>query len=47
LVFIYAISRDRNLMGDHTASRPAAALYLAVIACIAVCVGALFVLGFA
>lgn len=46
LVFIYAISRDRDLMGDHTASGPAAALYLAIIVCITVCVGALFVLGF-
>ena len=34
-------------MGDHTASRPAAALYLATIAFIALCVGALFVLNVA
>jgi len=46
LVFMYGISRDRDLMGDYTASRPAAALYLTTIACITVCVGALFVLGF-
>jgi Mn2+/Fe2+ NRAMP family transporter len=46
LVFMYGISRDRDLMGDHTASKPAAALYLATIAGITVCVGALFVLGF-
>jgi Mn2+/Fe2+ NRAMP family transporter len=46
LVFMYGISRDRDLMGDYTASRPAAALYLTTIACITVCVGALFVLSF-
>ena len=32
LVFMYGIARDRDLMGDHTAGRPAAALYLATIA---------------
>ncbi|GAA4759931.1 NRAMP family divalent metal transporter [Actinomycetospora chibensis] len=47
LVFMYGIARDRDLMGDHTASRPAAALYLATIAFIALCVGALFVLNVA
>ncbi|WP_433038193.1 NRAMP family divalent metal transporter [Actinomycetospora sp. CA-053990] len=47
LVFMYGIARDRDLMGDHTASRPAAALYLATIAVIALCVGALFVLSVA
>jgi Mn2+/Fe2+ NRAMP family transporter len=46
LVFMYGISRDRDLMGDYAASRPAAALYLTTIACITVCVGALFVLSF-
>ena len=46
LVFMYGISCDRDLMGDHTASRPAAALYLATIAGITMCVGALFVLSF-
>jgi Mn2+/Fe2+ NRAMP family transporter len=46
LVFMYGISRDRDLMGRYTASRPAAVLYLATIACIAMCVGALFVLTF-
>ena len=47
LLFMYGIARDRDLMGDHTASRPAAALYLATIAVIALCVGALFVLSVA
>jgi Mn2+/Fe2+ NRAMP family transporter len=47
LVFMYGIARDRDLMGDHTASRPAAALYLATIAVVALCVGALFVLSVA
>jgi Mn2+/Fe2+ NRAMP family transporter len=46
LVFMYGIARDRDLMGNHTASRPAAALYLATIAFITLCVGALFVLSF-
>ena len=45
LVFMYGIARDRDLMGDHTASRPAAALYLATIAFITVCVGALAALS--
>jgi hypothetical protein len=33
-------------MGDYTANRPAAALYLTTIACITVCVGALLVRSF-
>jgi Mn2+/Fe2+ NRAMP family transporter len=44
LVFMYGIARDRDLMGDFTASRPAALLYLATIAFIAACVAGLFVL---
>jgi Mn2+/Fe2+ NRAMP family transporter len=46
LVFMYGIARDRDLMGEHTASRRAAALYLATIAFIALCIGALLVLSF-
>jgi Mn2+/Fe2+ NRAMP family transporter len=45
LAFMYGISRDRDLMGTYTASRAAAALYLATIAFIAVCVGALLLLS--
>ena len=47
LVFMYGIARDRDLMGDYTAGRRAAALYLATIAFITLCVGALFVLSVA
>jgi NRAMP (natural resistance-associated macrophage protein)-like metal ion transporter len=47
LTFMYGISRDRDLMGDYTASRASAALYLATIAFITVSVAALFVLGVA
>jgi len=45
LTFMYGISRDRDLMGDYTASRATAALYLATIAFISVSVAALVVLG--
>lgn len=45
LAFMYGISRDRDLMGEFTATRGAAAMYLVTIAFIAVCVAALFVLG--
>lgn len=45
LAFMYGISRDRDLMGAYTATRASAALYLATIAFITLCVGALFVLG--
>jgi Mn2+/Fe2+ NRAMP family transporter len=45
LAFMYGISRDRDLMGAYTATRAGAALYLATIAFITLCVGALFVLG--
>jgi len=45
LAFMYGIARDRDLMGAYTATRTAAALYLATIALIAVCVVALVVLG--
>ena len=47
LAFMYGISRDRDLMGEFTATRGAAAMYLVTIAFIAVCVAALFVLGIA
>lgn len=45
LGFMYGISRDRDLMGRYTASRPMAAVYLVTIALIALCVGALLVLS--
>jgi NRAMP (natural resistance-associated macrophage protein)-like metal ion transporter len=45
LAFMYGISRDRDLMGAYTATRTSAALYLAIIAFITVCIAALFVLG--
>jgi Mn2+/Fe2+ NRAMP family transporter len=44
LAFAYGISRDRELMGEHASGRIGAALSLAVIAMIAICVVAL--LGF-
>jgi NRAMP (natural resistance-associated macrophage protein)-like metal ion transporter len=47
LVFMYGIARDRDLMGDHVAGGSAAALYLATIAFITLCVGALLVLSLA
>ena len=46
LVFMYGISRDRDLMGPYTATPGAAGIYLATIAFIAACVLGLFVLGF-
>ncbi|HEY3262980.1 MAG TPA: divalent metal cation transporter [Pseudonocardiaceae bacterium] len=45
LAFMYGIARDRDLMGAYTATRRTAALYLATIALIAMCVAALIVLG--
>ena len=45
LVFMYGIARDRDLMGDLTASRASASAYLLAIAFIALCVGGLAVLG--
>lgn len=42
LVFMYGISRDRDLMGPHTATRTMAAGYLFVILLISICLGALF-----
>ncbi|HEY2762756.1 MAG TPA: divalent metal cation transporter [Pseudonocardiaceae bacterium] len=47
LIFMYGISRDRDLMGAFTATRAAAVLYLATIAFIAMCVAGLCVLGLA
>lgn len=43
LGFMYAIARNPSLMGDHVASRSAAAGYLVAIAFIAVCVSSLAV----
>jgi len=45
LAFMYGISRDRDLMGAYTATRTSAALYLAIIAFIIVCIAALFMLS--
>ena len=45
LVFMYGIARDRDLMGEYTATPASAALSLATIAFITACVGALFVLA--
>lgn len=45
LGFMYGISRDRDLMGRYTATRPMATLYLATIGLVALCVGALLVLS--
>lgn len=45
LAFMYGIARNAALMGDHVASRPAAAGYLVAIAFIAVCVASLAVLS--
>ncbi|QNN53526.1 NRAMP family divalent metal transporter [Nocardioides mesophilus] len=45
LVFMYGLSRDPTLMGEQRVSRASGGLYLLTIAFIAVCVGALFVLG--
>jgi NRAMP (natural resistance-associated macrophage protein)-like metal ion transporter len=45
LVFMYGISRDRDLMGAYTATQTSAALYLAIIAFITVCIAALSVLS--
>ena len=42
LAFMYGIARDRDLMGEHTASRALAASYLLGIGFILVCVVALF-----
>jgi hypothetical protein len=42
---MYGIARDRDLMGDYSASRGAASGYLVAIAVIAVCIVALGVLS--
>ena len=42
---VYGISRDRELMGEHASGRMGAALSLAMIALLALCVGALAVLS--
>jgi len=47
LFFMYGIARDRDLMGQYTAGRAAAAGYLVTIFFIATCVIALFGLGLA
>ncbi len=43
LVFMYRIGRDKDLMGEFTATRASSAVYIATICGIALCVGALFV----
>jgi NRAMP (natural resistance-associated macrophage protein)-like metal ion transporter len=45
LVFLYRIARDRDLMGPFAATRAMAAVYLATIGLVAICVGALLVLS--
>ena len=45
LAFMYGVARDRELMGDHVASRSAAVGYLLTLALVAVCVGALALLS--
>jgi Mn2+/Fe2+ NRAMP family transporter len=45
LAFMYGISRNRALMGDHVATRAAAGSYLVAIAFIGTCVAALGVLS--
>jgi len=45
LAFMYGIARNPALMGDHVATRPAAAGYLVAIAFIAVCVTSLAVVS--
>ena len=47
LVFMVGISRDRDLMGDHVASRAATATHLSVIVLVAACVVGLLVFGVA
>ncbi len=44
LLAVYGISRDRELMGEHASGRLGAALSLATIALLALCVGALAIL---
>ena len=46
LVFMYRVARDRDLLGEYTASPLMAAAYLVAIAAIGVCVAALAVLSF-
>jgi Mn2+/Fe2+ NRAMP family transporter len=45
LLFIHGITRDRDLMGEHASGRVGAAMAAAVIALLAVCVGALAILS--
>jgi Mn2+/Fe2+ NRAMP family transporter len=45
LVFMFIIARDRSLMGEFTAGRGESAIYLVTMALIALCVGALLILG--
>ena len=41
LVFMVGVSRDRDLMGDYTAKRPALVAYLVTIVAVLVCILAL------
>ena len=45
LIFMFIIARDRSLMGEFTAGRSESAIYLVTMALIAICVGALLILG--
>jgi len=45
LAFMYGIARDRDLMGEYTAPRGLAGVYLVTMALIGLCVAALLVLG--
>jgi len=45
LVFMVGISRDRDLMGDHAASRAATATHVSVIVLVSACVVALLVIS--
>jgi Mn2+/Fe2+ NRAMP family transporter len=44
LVFMYALSRDPELMGGHEVTGGWSAVYVATIGLVALCIGALFVL---
>ena len=47
VIFMARIARDRDVMGEHVSSGPAALAYAVTIVVLAVCVGALAVLSIA